>query len=114
MSFLLKWLGLARPPSQVGLRPHRDVTLMASCDTAYDRVVDAMTTLLGANIYRADRTEHRIEVGFGLVNSERICVAIEPDGQAQSIVRIEARFPAASAAATTSRSVDALAEFLRS
>lgn len=112
MSFLLKWLGFGRPAPQIGLRPHREVMLASAYDTAFERVIDAMTSVLGANVYIADRDERCIEAGFGLVNSERIRCTFESAGALQTTARIEALFPAGSIVPKTSRAVDALAEFL--
>ena len=96
----------------MGLRPHRTVVLAVAFDLAYDRVIDAITSVLGANIYLADRSDRRIEAGFGLVNSERLRCTFELDTSAQTAVHIEALFPAGSAVPQNSRNVDALAEFL--
>ena len=112
MSFLLRWLGLGKSTPRVGLRPHCTVAVALAIDTAYDQVIGAMTTVLGANVYLADRTERRIEAGFGLVNNERIRCTFESEGSAQTLVRIEALFAAGATVPQSSYAVDALAEFL--
>lgn len=113
LSRFLQFLGLERGPARVGLRPRRDVELALGADAAYERVLDAMERVLGANVYVNDRASAVIEAGFGLVNNERVRASIEARGTAASLVRVEALFRAGVEIPETSRAVDALASALQ-
>ncbi len=111
MSFLLKWL---RPgtTANVGLRPHRDVTLALAYDDAYARVLEAIDTTLGANVTIDDRRGGTIEAGFGVINSERVRVTLERAGEASTLARVEAFYAAGASVPPKSRAVEALADAL--
>ena len=114
MSFLLRWLGLERPKSAVGLHPLRDVVMAQPYDGACDRVLSAIETTLGANVSAADRQAGRIEARFGVVNNERIVCTLQRIDDAHTAVRIEAHFLAGTAVPPRSAAVDALAAALSS
>jgi hypothetical protein len=111
MSFLLRWL---RPgtTANVGLRPHRDVTLALSYDAAYTRVLEVLDGALGANITIDDRRTGLIEGGFGLINSERIRASLERVAESSTLVRIEAFYAAGTPVPEKSRAVEVLADTL--
>jgi len=110
---LLKWLGLERGPAQVGLRPHRVLELDRGYDAAYESCLAGIDTVLGATVYVDDRKTGFIEAGFGLVNSERLRISLEPLDTAHTRVRIEAFYPATVKPPAASLSVDALANALQ-
>lgn len=112
MSFILRWLGFEKPKTRIGLRPHHDVEVPLRYDDAYDRVLDAMLTVLGANVTLDDRRSGTIEAAFGLVNNERIRCTFSRNDEARTAVKIEALFPVGSAIPEHSRAVDALARAL--
>lgn len=112
MSFIMRWLGLAKPAPAVGLRPHRDVELPLDYDTAYARVLSAIELTLGANVTIDDRRAGFVEAAFGLVNNERVRCTLERLGASHTSVRIEAFFPAGATVQSSSRAVDALADTL--
>lgn len=109
MSFIRRWLNLAQDRQRVGLRPHRDVMLPLEYDAAYDRVLAAIESALGAYVAIDDRRGGTIEAAFGLVNNERVRCTLERGSGAATAVRIEAFFPAGSAVRERSAAVDALA-----
>ncbi len=109
---LLESIGLLKRDSRLGLRPHREVVLDVGIDIAYDRTLDAFTTILGANVSIADRATHTIEAGFGLVNQERIRATMESENPTHTRVRIEAMYPAGVSPHQRSTAVDALADAL--
>jgi hypothetical protein len=112
MSFILRWLGLERSRTRVGLRPHRDVELPLGYADAVARCRAAIDRVLGATILLDDEPGGLIEAGFGLVNSERLrCTLTRLDAQ-RTAIRVEAFFPAGVDVPETSRNVDALAEAL--
>jgi hypothetical protein len=106
VSFLRRWLGVEK--KRVGLRPHRDLQLCEGIDAAYARVLEAIEVTLGANVTIDDRAGLFIEAGFGLVNSERIRCSFDARDPADTRVRIEAIYPAASEIPERSRAVEAL------
>jgi hypothetical protein len=112
MSFILRWLGFAKPAPAIGLRPHRDVELPVDYDTAYARVQSAVELTLGANVTIDDRRAGFLEAAFGLVNSERVRCSFDRVEESHTRVRIEAFFPAGAAVQPHSRAVDALADTL--
>jgi hypothetical protein len=114
MSFILRWLGLGKPGGRIGLRPHRDVEIAQPYEAAYDRVLDAMVRVLGANVTLDDRRAGTIEAAFGLVNNERIRCTFSRVESARTPVKIEALFPVGSEIPERSRAVDALADWLES
>lgn len=112
MSFLVRWLNLAKDRQRVGLRPHRDVTIEAAYDEVYDRVLAGIERTLGANVALDDRTGGTIEAAFGLVNNERVRATLQRVGDSRTAVRIEAYFPAGASVREHSQAVDALADAL--
>jgi hypothetical protein len=111
LSFLLKWL---RPETsaKVGLRPHRNVTIALDYDAAYSRVMAVIDQTLGANITIDDRRGGLIEAGFGLINSERVRVNLERQGDATTLARIEAFYAAGAVVPDKSAAVEVLANAL--
>lgn len=112
MTFLLRWLGFAKPAPAIGLRPHRDVELPLDFDAAYARVLSAIELTLGANVSIDDRRAGFLEAAFGLVNNERVRCSFERIDPSRTRVRIEAFFPAGATVQLRSRAVDALADSL--
>lgn len=77
----------------------------------FERCVDAVKNVLGGHISSANQDEGTIEAGFGLINSERLTLAVETiDGATR--VTIEARRGAIGEPPRSSSYVDALAEYL--
>jgi hypothetical protein len=114
MSFIFRWLGLGRPGARIGLRPHQDLEVGQPYDAVYDRVLDAMLSVLGANVTLDDRRGGTIEAAFGLVNNERIRCTFSRINDERTFVKIEALFQAGSEVPERSRAVDALAASLQS
>jgi hypothetical protein len=114
MSFIARWLNLARDRRPVGLRPHRDVVVAADFDATFDRVLGGMDGVLGAYVAAQDRDAGTIEAAFGLVNNERVRCTLTRGSDTHTDVRIEAYFPAGSSVREHSRAVDALADYLES
>jgi hypothetical protein len=112
MSFIARWLNLAKNRQKVGLRPHRDVELGAGYEAAFDRVLRAIELALGANVATCDRRGGLVEAAFGLVNSERVRCTLRRIDHSRTAVRIEAFFPAGASVHDRSRAVDALADHL--
>ncbi len=109
---ILKWLGHEPLRDRVGLRPHRLVELDLGISEAYALCLDAVTAVLGANVLHDDRAQGTIDIGFGLIDAERLHVTCEAAGDAHARIRIEARYPAGAAPRLSSTAVDRLAEFL--
>jgi hypothetical protein len=106
VSFILRWLDLRRQRRPVGLRPHGEVAVSASCEDTATRVRRAVADVLGAHVTSDDgRT---IEIAFGLVRSERLRCTLSPIDERQTHVRVEAVYPPGSPAPERSLSVDAL------
>ena len=114
MSFIARWLNLGKERQSVGLRPHRDVELLAPYDEAYDRVLRGVEAALGAYVSVDDRRGGTIEAGFGLVNNERVRCTLQRVAEDRTRASIEAYFPAGSSVRQNSRAVDALADYLES
>ena len=114
MSFILKWLGVGKPPPRVGLRPQRVIELALTREATRERIMDALLRVLGANVYVDDLATYTIEAGFGLVNNERVRCTLTALEAARTQVRIEALFRAGAQVPPESRAVDALAAALAS
>ncbi|HEY1654137.1 MAG TPA: hypothetical protein VGF86_03380 [Candidatus Tumulicola sp.] len=112
MSFLRRWLDLAKDRKRVGLRPHRDVIVDAPYEAAYDRVLEAAEFVLGASVASRDRGSGTIEASFGLVNSERVRCTLQSIDDRRTAIRVEAFFPAGAAPRERSLAVEALADAL--
>ena len=108
---LLTWLGLEKPTPVVGLRPHREIELAADVARARERCLRALVEVAGANVQSDDGTT--IEAGFGIVNSERLRITLEPIDPATTRVRIEAFYPARLSPPPRSMAVDALTNALQ-
>ena len=108
---VLGWLGLDRPEPGIGLRPHGEFEIACGAEGAHARCVDALINVAGANIQADDGTT--IEAGFGVVNSERVRIALQPIDAATTRVRIEAFYPARLAPPPRSMAVDALTRALQ-
>jgi hypothetical protein len=112
---LFESIGLLGRGPRLRLRPHREVRLALEIDAAFERTLEAIPRVLGANVLTADRTTYTIEAGFGLVNQEHVRARLEPqENGAQTLVRIEAHYPASLAPHERSAAVDALADALES
>jgi hypothetical protein len=109
---LLRWLGLERPASVVGLRPHRDVELATGYDDAYAKVLSAIELALGASVTLDDRRNGIVEAAIGLINNERVRCTLHALDASHTRVRVEAFFPAGAVVPPSSRAVDALATML--
>ena len=114
MSFISRWLNLAKGRQAVGLRPHRDLVVNAGYDAAYETVLDAIERVLGAYVSVNDRNSGTIEAAFGTVDNERVRSTLESLGERATRVRVEAYFPAGATPRPRSRAVDALANYLES
>lgn len=112
MSFFLKWLRVERP-SGVALHPARRVDLDLPPADAFDRCIRGIEEVLGGAVRERDKAGGFIEASFGLINSERMNVRIEPREEGGSRVRIESRRLASAQQASESSYVQALAEFLQ-
>jgi hypothetical protein len=112
MSFIARWLNLAKDRQKVGLRPHRDIELAEGYDAAFGRVLRAVDAALGAYVCVNDRRGGFVEAAFGLVNNERVRCSLRSIDDAHTAVRIEAFFPAGAAVHARSQAVDALADYL--
>lgn len=113
MSFIARWLNLAKDRRPVGLRPHREVEIDAGFDEVYERVVRAVEVALGAYVAASDPSGV-VEAAFGLVNNERVRCTLAAAGAARTAVRIEAYFPAGAKIREHSQAVDVLARYLES
>jgi hypothetical protein len=114
MSFIARWLNLAKDRQKVGLRPHRDLELAQRYDAAYDRVLQAVERALGAYVATDDRRAGLIEAAFGLVNNERVRCTLTRIGDARTALHIEAFFPAGTSVRDRSYAVEALADYIES
>jgi len=112
MSFIARWLNLAKDRRSVGLRPHRECDLDLGYDAAFDCVLHGIETVLGAYIGTSDRAAGTIEAAFGLVNNERVRCALQSLDDGRTRVRVEAYFPAGATVREHSRAVDALADYV--
>lgn len=111
MSFIFKWLRPERP-SGVALHPVRIVELAEPLEAAYARCAEGIERVLGGVIRETDERHTRIDATFGLVNSERITVTLEPMDGAHTRVTIESRRVLSAEPARTSQYVGELAKFL--
>jgi len=111
MSFIARWLNLAKERKPIGLRPHRSVDVHAPYDETYRRVLGGIELALGAHASAAGNT---IEAAFGLVNNERVRCTLERADESLTRVRVEAYFPAGTSVREYSRAVDVLADYLES
>ncbi|HZT12096.1 MAG TPA: hypothetical protein VFA29_04815 [Candidatus Baltobacteraceae bacterium] len=111
MQFFRRWLA-PQTASDVSLNPSRTLQMRASPASAFDRCLDGIERVLGGSIDRKDRSAGTIEARFGLINSERLSVSIEPGEDGSSRVRIESRRGASAERPRSSQYVDALYAFL--
>lgn len=111
---LLSWLGLDDARRVVGFRPHRRVDVAEPVGAVYERVMEAMTTTLGANVRDADRAGGTVDADFGTIGGERLRVTISAVDGGTSRVDIEARYPAGTRPRERSAAVEALAGVLAS
>ena len=109
---LLRWLGLHRTVTPVGMRPSRVVECDATYDRAFDRVCEGIGGILGGTVREADRNRGYIEASFGLTFSERIACTIERIDDARTRVTVEARRQIQARPTERSSYVDALADYL--
>jgi hypothetical protein len=112
MRYLLKWLKPERP-SGVALHPSRTIELEMPAAQAFARCIQGIEHVLGGIVREADPARGSIEATFGLVDSERMSVSIDPLEE-RSRVLIESRRGASAGPAKPSQYVKALAEFLQS
>ena len=113
MSFIFKWLRPERP-SGVALHPVRIVELDEPLESVFARCTAGIERVLGGVIRETDAAHTRIEATFGLVNSERISVTLEPLESAHTRVTIESRRVLSAEPPRTSQYVGELAKFLAS
>lgn len=113
MSFIFKWLRPERP-SGVALHPSKTVELDEAPEAAYARCVEGIERVLGGVIRETDERHTHIDATFGLVNSERITVTLEPMDVTRTRVTIESRRVLSAEPARTSQYVGELAKFLSS
>lgn len=113
MSFIFKWLRPDRP-SGVALHPLRILEMDEPVEAAFARCTEGIERVLGGAIRETDAARTRIEATFGLVNSERITVTLEPMENARTRVTIESRRVLTTEPARSSQYVGELAKFLGS
>lgn len=111
MRFLRTWLRVERP-SGVALHPSRTIELDPSPAVVFERCIGAVRDVLGGHVDSQDAERGTLEASFGLINSERLTVAIESMGENRTRVVIEARRGALSDQPRSSAYVDSLADFL--
>lgn len=111
MSFIFKWLRPERPGG-VALHPVRIVELDEPVEAAYGRCAQGIERVLGGVIRETDERHTHIDATFGLVNSERITVTLEPVNDARTRVTIESRRVLSAEPVRTSQYVGELAKFL--
>jgi len=110
MQFLMKWLRLERPSGAV-LHPARTVEVDASAVDTFARCERIIRDVLGGNI-DSPRPPRSMEASFGLVNSERLSVFIEPLSPQACRVTIQSRRMASAEPAVKSSYVEALVRAL--
>ncbi len=113
MRFLLKWLRPERPPG-VALHPSRTIELDMPPAQAFERSMEGIERILGGYVRDSDADRGAIEATFGLVNSERLMVTVQPLEGDRSRVIIESRRGASAEQRAASQYVDALANYLLS
>ncbi len=111
MSFLRKWLRPQRPPG-VALHPTRAVELDVPAAQAFERARYGVEHVLGGIVRESQGGT--LEAAFGLIDSERLTIAVEPLSQNRSRVTVESRRRAGSDPGLRSPYVDALCAFLLS
>ena len=111
MRFLLKWLRPERPPG-VGLHPMRSVELDLSPAQTFGRSIHGIEQILGGIVRDSDRARGKIEATFGLINSERISVTVEPLDGGRSRVTIESRRGVSGQPPAGSQYIDALLDYV--
>lgn len=113
MSFFFKWLRPERP-SGVALHPTQTVDVQLPPARAFERCVEGIENVLGGVVRERDAQHGTIDATFGLVNSERISVTVEPLEDGGSRVIIESRRVLSAEPPRASPYVGALARFLHS
>jgi len=111
MRFLFKWLRPERPPG-VALHPSRTVELDMPPAQAFVRSMEGIERILGGYVRESDAAKGTIEATFGLVNSERLMVTVQPLEGERSRVIVESRRGASAEQRAGSQYVDALAKYL--
>jgi hypothetical protein len=112
MSFFFKWLRPERP-SGVALHPAQTVESALPPARAFERCVQGIENVLGGVVRERDAQSGTIDATFGLVNSERISVTVEPLDEGSRII-IESRRVLSAEPPRPSPYVGALARFLQS
>ncbi len=109
--FIKRWLNLERPAG-VALHAERSIDVDLAPDEAFALCVRGVEFALGGTIDQRDTALRHLEARFGLVNSERLAVSVEPraDGSG-SRLRVQAR-RAAGMPATPSQYVEALCAYV--
>jgi hypothetical protein len=110
--FLFKWLRPERP-SGVALHPSRTIELDIPPEHAFQRAAEGIDRVLGGIVRETDPARGTIEATFGLINSERLTVRVEPLETNRSRVIIESRRGVTGEPPRGSQYVDALAAFLQ-
>jgi hypothetical protein len=100
-------------PSGVALHPARTIELPVHAGRAFDLCTEIVRNDLGGHLMLSD-PPHAIEAAFGLINSERLAIAIEPAGDSSCRVTLQSRRIAAPQSFTASQYVDTLASKLES
>ena len=113
MRFLFRWLRMERPAG-VALHPTRTLELELSPDEAFERALRGSEHTLGGVIRDCNKRLRTFEATFGLINSERITITVQPLEKRRSRVSIESRRLASGQAPPASQYVDVLADYLRS
>jgi hypothetical protein len=112
MSFIFKWLRPQRP-SGVALHPSRTIEVDMPFEVAFDRCIEGIEGALGGVVRERNPERGTIEATFGLVNSERMSVALQRMDDGRTRVIIESRRGLTTEPARSSQYVDALAQYLQ-
>lgn len=114
MSFILRWLGLTiERPTGIAVRPSRTIEVALPYEAAYDRCLQGLRDVAGANIAAADPAGGTIDASFGLINSERIACTVRRIDADRSQVTIESRRFAGTGLAKDSAVLDRLEVWIR-
>jgi hypothetical protein len=108
--FFLKWLRGDRPAG-VALHPSRTIDVESPAAAAFDRCIAIVQDDLGGHVTGSVRPSS-IEAAFGLVNSERLTISIEPMEQTSCRVTLQSRRIAAPQPPGASPYVERIARIL--
>jgi hypothetical protein len=110
--FLLKWLRSERPAG-VALHPTRTLELELPPDEVFERALRGTEHTLGGIIRDCNRQLRTFEATFGLINSERLTITVQPLETQRTRVIIESRRFASGQVPSASHYVEVLADYLR-